>query len=158
MFNKPHKVIFLGFQLDRWNEDRKEAKVGLHHLERLRTDLEIEKKSFREVIATTEKRFRQIDLLERVAMDPSVATTDPSGFLKGLEEVTWRNFPSVTAYSFKELQNSGGIPPLISGDFRRELADYYAYMEDTAELGFAEPLRNQFHELTAGLRPLRFSR
>ena len=90
-------------------------------------------------------------MLERVAMDPRVATTDPSGFLKALEEVTWRNFPSVTAYSFKELQNSGGIPPLISADFRRQLADYYAYMEDTAELGFAEPLRNQFVELTVGL-------
>ena len=143
--------IFLGFQLDRWNEDRKESKTELRHLERLRTDLEIEKKSFLEVIATAEMRLSQIDLLERVAIDPGVAATDPRGFIFALEQVTWRNFPPITAYTYKELQSSGRISPLTSGRFRRDLADYYTYMEDTAHLGFAEPLRNQFEDLTAGL-------
>ncbi len=71
--------IFLGFQLDRWNEDRKEAKTELRYLERLRADLETEKESFLEVIGRSEIRLGQIDLLERVALDPSVAMTDPSG-------------------------------------------------------------------------------
>ncbi|MFV1980694.1 MAG: hypothetical protein ACC655_06030 [Rhodothermia bacterium] len=143
--------IFLGFQLDRWNEDRKETKTELRHLERLKTDLEIEKESFQLVITRTGIRLGQIDLLKRVAMDPGVATTDPSGFIIALEQVTWRNFPIVTAYTYKELQGSGRMSSLTSGGFRRDLADYYAYMEDIGNLGFAEPLRNQFDELTAGL-------
>lgn len=143
--------IFLGFQLDRWNEERKETKVERSHLQRLRTDLEIEKESFQLVIARADTRLGQIDLLARVALDPRVAATDPSGFITALEQVTWRNFPIVTAYSYKELQSLGGAASLASGDFQRDLADYYAYMEDVGNLGFAEPLRNKFDELTAGL-------
>lgn len=63
--------IFLGFQLDRWNEGRKETKNEFRHLERLKTDLEIGKESFQLVIARADIRFRQIDLLERVAFGSS---------------------------------------------------------------------------------------
>jgi len=143
--------IFLGFQLDGWNEDRQERNADIRLLHGLRDDLVIEQDMLRDVVATTERRIAQLALLDSVFADPELALSRPASFIRALEQVTWRNFPSIRANTYQEIGPSSRVPLLASAEFRRSLASYYAYMDDTADLGFAEPRRNQFDELVVGL-------
>jgi hypothetical protein len=86
-----------------------------------------------------------------IARDPAAVTGQSREFVVALEQVTWRNFPIVTAFTYNELQNSGRMVLISDERLRRALADYYSYMGDTAELGFAEPKGNRFDALTSGL-------
>lgn len=143
--------IVLAFQVDRWNESRKDRQLERVYLERLRADLETETQQFEEIVIRTGHRLGQIRLLDEAIGRPESVASRPEEFAFALEQVTWRSFPTITAYTYSELVSTGRMTLLRVPEFRSDLADYYTIIEETRRLGFGEDDHDRFRNATVGL-------
>ena len=143
--------IVIAFQVNRWYEAGKDRGLEHGYLERLRSDLETETAQFEEIVARTELRLGQVRLLEAAIASPAAAAARPADLVRAVEQVTWRSFPVITAYTYQELLSSGRMTLLRSEDLRQRLAEYYTLIEDSRRLGFGEDDQYKFRDLTVGL-------
>lgn len=81
--------IVLAFQVDRWNESRKDRQLERIYLERLRADLVTETQQFEEIVIRTGHRLGQIRLLDEAIGRPESVALRPEEFAFALEQVTW---------------------------------------------------------------------
>ena len=117
----------------------------------MRVDLQIDTAELAEVLVRTETRLAQLKMLVDVANDPGSVGDDGRAFIHAIEQVTWRSYPVITAYTYGELLSSGRMTMLRSEDLRQSLSEYYTDIEETRRLGLGEDDQEKFRDLTVGL-------
>lgn len=143
--------ILLAFQLDRAYQGSQDRGLEQRYLARLAADLRRDSAEIAQNVTRTETRLEQIELLESVVRDPTLAAVDPSALVQALEKVTWRSVPTITAATFDELQSTGRSVLLRSETLRGDLAEYYGAMEEQRRLGLGEDDQDRFRIETLGL-------
>ena len=143
--------ILLAFQVDRFYEGWQERQLEDRYLERLATDLERDTAEITRVVARTEERLSQVQLLANAIDDPRIAGDSPSDFVQAIEQVTWRSVPTITTYTYDELLSTGRMALLRSERLRNGLAEYYAFIVDQRRLGLGEDDQDRFRLETLGL-------
>lgn len=143
--------ILLAFEADRLHERQQDRRLEQRYLERLRADLAADTAEFAVELSRLENRLAQTQLLEDAVRDPEGVAGNPSDFVRAVEQVTWRSFPSVTRYTYDELLTSGRMTLLTSEHLRRAMAEYYTLLEDERRLGFGENDQERFRDETLGL-------
>jgi uncharacterized protein YhaN len=143
--------ILLAFQLDRFRESWQERRLEHRYLERLRNDLAADIAEFEANLSRIERRLAQVKLLEEAVRDPESVASHPGDFVRAIEKVTWRSFPTVTPYTYNELVTSGRMALLNSEQLRTGLAVYYSRLEDNKRLGLGEDDQDRFRNETVGL-------
>jgi hypothetical protein len=86
--------IFLGLQVDSWNEDRKDRNLEARYLERIYGELgaDIEEMSYGLELARSRQQMGR--LLLRALEDPSVAESNPRTFITAVEQAGWTFVPA----------------------------------------------------------------
>jgi hypothetical protein len=143
--------ILIAFQVDGCAEVRRSAGLERDYLERLRSDLETETAQFKEIVDRTQVRIAQANLLEAAIGSPDDVAARPVYFVRAMEQVTWRSYPVITAYTYGELLSSGRMTLLRSEDLRQSLSEYYTELEESRRLGLGEDDQEKFRDLTVGL-------
>jgi len=143
--------ILLAFQVDRVYEGWKDRQLEGRYLERLAADLARDTAEITTVVARTEKRLSQLQLLTDAIADPRVAGDRPSDFVLTIEQVTWRSVPTITTHTYDELLSTGRMALVRSEGLRSGLAEYYAFLADQMRLGLGENDQDRFREETLGL-------
>ncbi len=106
---------------------------------------------YSEVIARTNVRLEQIQLLSEVINDPTYIRGREADFIVAMERITWRNFPVINGNTYNEMLTTGNMTLLRSEALRKQLSDYYAMLEDTERLSFGEDDQDQFRNETLGI-------
>lgn len=143
--------ILIAFQVDRWDEERRERQQEYGYLVRLKEDLRFEIERMDEAHGHAQSRIDAATLLELVAEDPSFAEERPGELAWALETVSWRSFPQIDAFVYSELQNSGNLALIRSVSLRRDLAGHYTSIRHYSRVGLDLDLQHQFDRLTAGM-------
>ena len=143
--------LLVAFELDRWAEDRREQKQEQTYLVWLKEDLQIEIDQLDDATEYAQDRIAAALLLEKIASDPAVAIDNPGALAKALETASWRSFPSLNAFVYSELQNSGKLALIRSDKLRRVLAEHYASFHDSSRVGLDRDVQRQFDRHTAGI-------
>lgn len=143
--------ILLAFQLDRAYQTSQDRDLEQRYLLRLSQDLRRDSAEIVRNIDRTEVRLGQLALLEASREDPAVAAADPYAYARALEQVTWRSVSTISTSTFDELQTTGRSVLLRSETLRRDLADYYAFIEEQRRLGLGEDDQDRFRLETLGL-------
>lgn len=143
--------ILLAFQLDRAYQNSQERDLEQRYLLRLQEDLRRDSLEIAGNIERTEVRQNQVALLEAILTDPDTAASDPYAFAHALEQVTWRSIATISTGTFDELQTTGRSVLLRSETLRRDLADYYSYIEEQRRLGLGEDDQDRFRLATLGI-------
>lgn len=143
--------ILLAFQLDRAYQASQDRELEQRYLTRLAEDLRLDSAEIARNTARTSDRLGQLALLDSVLQDPTIAANDPHAFARALEQVTWRSVPTIALGTFSELQSTGRSVLLRSERLRRDLANYYAFIEEQRRLGLGEDDQDRFRVETLGL-------
>lgn len=143
--------ILIAFQIDRWAQERREREQEQHYLVRLKEDLQFEIGLMADSIEYAEQRIAAAHLLEDAATNPKIASERPYIFSQAVERVTWRSFPNISAYVYTELQNTGNLSLIRSDVLRREMADYYSFIQHESGIGLDLEIQNLFTRFTAGI-------
>lgn len=143
--------ILLALQLDGWAERREELRLEGLYLERLVEDLRIERGLMDAAERYANDRIEAARLLAALAADPVLAAAEPGRVSWALETVTWRSFPQINAFVYRELQSTGRLALIRSEPVRRRLAEHYTALQHDARVGEDLTAQRRFDAAVAGL-------
>lgn len=143
--------ILLALQVDQWAEQRAERALEREYLHRLVEDLEIERAHLSATLQSTQNRVDAVHYLERVLQEPDRALEEPARVPWAIETVSWRAFPRVNGFVFRELQSTGRLILIRSVALRRALAEHYAEIDQDERVGVDLSAQRRFEAATAGL-------
>ena len=143
--------IFIGLQVDDWNEDRKDRIEERSYLERMRTDIsrDLELLSFSKSLA--DERIAQIRFLETIARDAKAAGADPSSSVLFLEKASWESYLPIAPRTYEELRSSGLTTLVRDRELRDAFAEYYRLIGRWEVILKLDDARGYFKVATAGL-------
>lgn len=143
--------ILIALQLDGWAERREADRLELAYLQRLAEDFEIERSRMEAAERFANARIDAARFLGRILADPAVAAAEPTRVPWALETATWRSFPQINAFVYRELQSTGRLILLSSESLRRNLAEHYTALQHDARVGEDLTAQQRFDGAVAGL-------
>jgi hypothetical protein len=143
--------ILIALQLDGWAERREERRLERVYLQRLAEDFEIERSRMEAAERFANARIEAARFLNRILSDPQLAAAEPARVPWALETSTWRSFPQINAFVYRELQSTGRLVLLRSESLRRSLAEHYTALQHDARVGEDLIAQQRFDHAVAGL-------
>jgi Tfp pilus assembly protein PilE len=143
--------ILIAFEIDSWAQEVHEREQEQNYLVRLKEDLQFEIRLMTDSFEYAEQRIIAAQFLEDAVTNPKIATERPNAFAQAMERVTWRSFPYISAYVYTELQSTGHLSLIRSDVLRRDMADYYSFIQHESGIGLDLEIQNLFTRLTAGI-------
>jgi len=143
--------ILLALQLDAWAERRAERRLERVYLQRLAEDLHIERSRMEAAERYANARIEAARFLGRLVADPELAAAEPARVPWALETATWRSFPQINAFVYRELQSTGRLVLIRSESLRRNLAEHYTALQHDARVGEDLTAQQRFDGAVAGL-------
>ena len=133
--------IFLGLQVDDWNELRKERLRETRYLERLYEDLEKDIQSIGNSLDSYTVREDMVDFLLATIKNPELVRSDPSLFIRSIQMAAFTNPPSISDHTFEEVKFSGDLVIIQDESLRSDLSKYYTDIERYREYSFSREMR-----------------
>jgi hypothetical protein len=121
--------IFIGLQVDDWNQARQDRQLETRYLQRLQADLLEDSIRVDRGILLAKIRMQQARLLIDGIADPEVAARQPDRFIEAVEKVSWRITPPIASNVYSELLDTGRTALIESESLRDLLAAYYYRVE-----------------------------
>lgn len=121
--------IFLGLQVDDWNQARKDRASEHGYLERIYDELTADIIDIEVSIVVAERRRDMGRLLIAAIDDPALASADPPAFFLAIERASYTRSPNISDFSFEELKFDGNLGIIRDIDLRATLKTYYGLIE-----------------------------
>lgn len=125
--------IYVGLQVDGWNETRKEKAKEKVYLERLVRDIERDADLLSRSIQRADNRAADAILAMNGLADPTLLESDPCQFLASIGRVSQNFFPVLYSHTFTEIVSSGHLELIKSDDLKDELGQYYTAHESAEQ-------------------------
>jgi hypothetical protein len=142
--------ILVAFELDRWADDKRDRKQERNYLQRLSEDMQIEIGQMDDALDYADSRITAARLLADAVSAKGEAENDPA-LAWALETASWRSYPTLPAFVYSELLNSGNLALIESERLRRTLAEHYANLNHYARVGTDRDVQIHFDRATAGI-------
>ena len=133
--------IFLGLQVDDWNDGRKERQKEFHYLERLEEDLEQDLRSIESSLRAYSDREKMVDFLLDTIENPGLVRTEPSYFIRSIQLAAFTSPPVISDHTYEELKFGGDLTLVRDEALRLNLSRYYAEIERYQEYIFSRETR-----------------
>jgi hypothetical protein len=121
--------LFLGLQLDGWNQVRKDRTKEHVYLERLSVDIERDAGLLARSIEAAEGRARDAVLAMDGLADAAVVASDPCRFLASISRASSNFYPVLYRHTFGEIVSNGHLELIRSNELKDELSQYYTVHE-----------------------------
>ena len=143
--------ILLAFQIDRWAENRRDQHLEVEYLLRLKEDLQMEIGQMDTALGYVGDRIQAVRLLEKLVKDSSNEGISYGSLPWAIETATWRSFPQIASFVYRELQSTGNLALIQAESLRRNLAGHYTLLQNDAQIGLDQDIQHLFNRKTAGL-------
>ena len=129
--------IFVGLQVNDWNEARIDQGLETRYLERLHADLLTDLGRMDRAVDVANIRMQQVELLLDGVADPEGAASQPNQFIEAVEKAAWGSYRPLTPNAYSELVSTGRTTLIRSESIRDALTKYYA------RIGYWDRIMNQ---------------
>ncbi|TNE40599.1 MAG: hypothetical protein EP347_03400 [Alphaproteobacteria bacterium] len=121
--------IFVGLQVDSWNETRIERNLETRYLERLQQELEADIAHYAFGQSLVEERLDQINFLYQVIDTPQLAQSRPEDFVVAIEKAAWKSYLPIDRNVYSEMASTGNMALIRSEHLRETLSTYYSEVD-----------------------------
>jgi hypothetical protein len=121
--------IFIGLQVNDWNQARIDRALESRYLERLQADLQNDLGRLNSSAYFAKLRMRQVKLVLDGIADPEVAASQPNRFIEAVEKASWDSYRPITPNAYAELIGTGRATLIRSDKLRDAFAQYYVRIE-----------------------------
>ena len=144
--------IFVGLQVDEWNETRKDRISERRYLERIYDDLTADIADIEDSIEVAKGRRAMGKLLLRVLDEPELASADPLAFIRAIEQAGYTRSPTINDYTFEELKSDGKLGIIRDEELRSALTGYYKLIERYDQWSYGREYRqNTYTDRRTGI-------
>lgn len=133
--------IFIGLQVDGWNETRKDRTIERRYLERLSEELVQDIDEMQYGLELAKSRRVMGELLLNSLEDSSAARANPTKFITAIEQAGYTFLPAINDSTFEEIKFAGHLGLIQNESLRRSIAAYYKLIERYDQWGY---LRESF--------------
>ncbi len=120
--------IFLGLQVDSWNDARKDRVLEQQYLASLKADFQADIEELDGAIALAESRA-QLGRLLISSIDKGRVEGDPNEFIWAVYSSFLLNYPSYTRATINDLLSTGNLQLLQDANLKAAVAEYYTDIE-----------------------------
>jgi len=151
--------VFLGLQVDNWNDDRKAAAEGRYYTQRLADELAESVGRLDRSIADGRAVIEASGRAQRAIRDGAIDTDHPESFTADLMAVTWMAEVDIVDGAIEELRTTGRMGVIGNRQIREALSRYYRTLqsarsqEETSNRGWTLALVDVFREVGVTLEP-----
>jgi hypothetical protein len=121
--------VFVALAADNWNEDRKDRQLEQQFLEGVALDLTVNSERIRRVEAGAEIYKGSLERMIEALRTGQATWDSPEAFVTDLVYCTYLGTPRLSSVAFDELQSTGSMRLIQDSEFKRKLADYYAFFQ-----------------------------
>jgi hypothetical protein len=121
--------IFIGLQVDGWNEARKDRVSEHRYLERIYDELALDIESIEQSIRIAKSRREMGQLLLRALDDSEVVRADPHEFMRAIQQASYTFSPTINDHTFDEIKFAGNLAIIRDVELRSGLSAYYKLIE-----------------------------
>jgi hypothetical protein len=144
--------VFVGLQVNDWNEARKERALERQYLTRIAGDLEQSVGDIEHAIRRTRERQAFGELLLASVDDPAVVRADPGRFLAAIMLGGYTLSPDVRSQTFDEIKSAGELRVVRDDQLRLDLTEFYTNIQGTAQWDYIRELRQtEYMKRSAGI-------
>jgi len=151
--------VFLGLQVDNWNEALKTEAEGRYYTQRLRDELAESVARLDKSIADGRAVIEASGRAQRAIRDGTIDTDHPEAFTADLMAVTWMAEVDIVDGAIEELRTTGRMGVIGNRQIREALSRYYRTLqsarsqEETSNRGWTLALVDIFREVDVTLTP-----
>ena len=119
--------IFIGLQVDDWNQARQDRSDIAIYLNRIHDDLSTDAEFFTFLAGEARDKREALEKLKRIIGEDGPPDEDPDsifGLLEDSSSLGWE-FPEVQTVTFFDLQSSGKLALIKDAELRTQLSFYY---------------------------------
>ncbi len=133
--------IFIGLQVDGWNELRKERNLERRYLERLVEEISQDIDEMEYGVELAQSRRAMGQMLLQALDDPTTASEDPTAFITAIEQACYTFLPAINDSTFEEIKFAGHLGIIRTESVRSSIFAYYKLIERYEQWGY---LRESF--------------
>jgi len=125
--------VFIGLQVDNWNESRRERVREQAYLRSIAVELDESIASIRYSIELSKERMALNDLVIRTVTDPEVVRTDPGRFTRAMIEGGYTFVPTIRSFTFEAIKSTGDLDVIRDRQLVLDLMKFHADIEGRAQ-------------------------
>ena len=120
--------IFVGLQVDQWNQERKERVLESQYIQSIKRDLQADVADLDRTIEFARRRAQSGRLLITSIIENRI-DDDPTEFVWAVYNSLMLNYPSYTRTTVDELSSTGNLRIIRDEPLKSLLAEYYAMIK-----------------------------
>lgn len=148
--------IFIGLQVNDWNQARMDRELELLYLKRIQADLQNDLHRLDSSEYFARLRMGQVRLLLDGITNPELAASQPSSFLEAVEKASWESYRPIMPNAYAELIRTGKVTLIRSVYLRDLLAEYYGQAEFWETVLKRSSLLREYSIASAGVLDIEF--
>lgn len=138
--------IFLGLQVDDWNETRKDRLREVDFLQRIDDELAQDISEFESGITRADQRTKDAQLLLAALGDPTLVSRGPTEFVRAVVRAGFTYSPVVSDHTFEEIKSAGELDIIGDVALRTAITKYYQQVRQYSQWGYLREM-NQIEYL-----------
>ncbi|MEX0644253.1 MAG: DUF6090 family protein, partial [Parvularculaceae bacterium] len=147
--------VFVGLQVNNWNEARKDAVRERTYLTQIAAELDESIASIEYAMELSQKRAALGALLLRAVDDPNAVRAEPSRFVIALLQANYTYSPSIRSSAFEEMKSAGDLGLLRDAQLRFDLTEFYTDVDSREQWNYLRELRQtEYIKRAAGVLSL----
>jgi len=144
--------IFVGLQVNNWNEERRDRGRELTYLQGIAADLDESIASIQQSIGYSNDRVALDELLIKAATDPGVVRADPGRFMFAVTRGGYTHSPSIRGYTFEAIKSTGGLEIIRDRQLVLDLMKFYATVQGQSQWSaFRTFCQSEYFKRSAGI-------
>ena len=144
--------IFIGLQVDRWKEGRKDRHSEIEYLQRIETELGKDIAEFETSIRLASRRLEYARLTIAAVNDPESARREPTGFVRALVRAGFTYSPVVSDHTFEEIKSAGELSIIRQVELRIAITEYYQQVRQYGQWNYIRELnQTEYLKRQAGI-------
>lgn len=144
--------VFIGLQVNNWNEERRDRAREVVYLESIATELDESIVSIQQSIGYSNDRSALDELLIGAATDPEVVRADPGRFVFAITRGGYTHSPSIRGYTFETIKSTGDLQIIRDRQLVLDLMKFYATVQGQSQWGpFRTFCQTEYFKRSAGI-------
>ena len=132
--------IFIGLQVDDWNEARKDRAREAEFLDRIDAELALDIDEFDRSIALAETRAGDAELILASLADPTLPMRQPTDFVRAIVRAGFTYSAVISDHTFEEIKSAGELGIVRDVNLRASITRYYQQRNQTGQWDYVREM------------------
>lgn len=145
--------VAIGFQVDRWYEQRQDNDTAAQYILRLKEDISRDVDNSNGSLAGATSRMERLQRVVQSVQSDAIVLENPTRYMFDIRQGLMRFLPVASDSTYRELESTGNMA-LLSIELRKALHEYYSEFEKYGQFyGAYEAMQMEAYRRFAGILP-----